>query len=106
MSKVKVNITVSLDGFVAGPKQSEKDPLGIGGEQLHEWLLPLKAFREAHGEEGGEFNSSTPITEEILGNVGTTIMGRGHVRWRAGAVAGRVERLLGRRSPTTTRSSF
>ena len=48
MSRVKVGITVSLDGFVAGPRQSEKDPLGIGGEQLHEWPLPLKAFREAH----------------------------------------------------------
>jgi hypothetical protein len=70
MSRVKVNITVSLDGFVAGPNQSEKDPLGIGGEQLHEWLLPLKAFREADGEEGGEVNASTPIAEEILGNVG------------------------------------
>jgi dihydrofolate reductase len=77
MSTVKVNITMSLDGFVAGPNQSEKDPLGIGGEQLHQWLLPLRAFREAHGEEGGEVNPSTSIAEEILGNVGATIMGRG-----------------------------
>jgi dihydrofolate reductase len=77
MSRVKVNITMSLDGFVAGPNQGEKDPLGIGGMQLHQWLLPLKAFRERHGEEGGEVNSSTPIAEEILGNVGATIMGRG-----------------------------
>jgi dihydrofolate reductase len=77
MSRVKVTITMSLDGFVAGPDQSEKDPLGIGGEQLHQWLLPLKAFREGHGEEGGEINASTPIAEEILGNVGATIMGRG-----------------------------
>jgi hypothetical protein len=43
---------MSLDGFVAGPNQSEKDPLGIEGMQLHQWLLPLKAFRERHGEEG------------------------------------------------------
>jgi dihydrofolate reductase len=77
MSKVKVNITMSLDGFVAGPNQSEKDPLGIGGMQLHQWLLSLEAFRETHGEEGGEVNASTPIAEEILGNVGATIMGRG-----------------------------
>src|SRR5262245_2165059 len=46
MSKVKLNIAMSLDGYVAGPKQSQKDPLGIGGEQLHQWLIPLKAFRE------------------------------------------------------------
>jgi hypothetical protein len=43
-----VNITMSTDGFIAGPAQSEKDPLGIGGMQLHQWLLPLKAFRETH----------------------------------------------------------
>jgi dihydrofolate reductase len=76
MSRLKVNITMSLDGFVAGPNQSEKEPLGVGGEQLHQWLLPLKAFRETHGEQGGEVNASTPIAEEILGNVGATIMGR------------------------------
>ena len=76
MSRLKVTITMSLDGFVAGPNQSNKEPLGIGGEQLHQWLLPLKAFREGHGEEGGEVNASTPIAEEILGNVGATIMGR------------------------------
>ena len=77
MSKVKVTITMSLDGFVAGPNQSAEDPLGLGGEELHQWLIPLKAFRESHGEEGGEVNASTPIAEAILGNVGATIMGRG-----------------------------
>jgi dihydrofolate reductase len=76
MSKVKVNITMSLDGFVAGPDQSENDPPGVGGEQLHQWLVSLAAFRETHGEGGGEVNASTPIAEEILGNVGATIMGR------------------------------
>jgi dihydrofolate reductase len=77
MSEVRLNMTMSLDGFVAGPDQSEKDPLGIGGMQLHQWLIRLKAFRETHGgEEGGEVNASTPIAEEILGNVGATIMGR------------------------------
>jgi dihydrofolate reductase len=76
MSKLKVTITMSLDGFVAGPDQSEKEPLGIGGEQLHQWLVSLKAFREGHGEQGGDVNASTPIAEGILGNVGATIMGR------------------------------
>jgi dihydrofolate reductase len=92
MGKLKVTITMSLDGFVAGPDQSEKNPLGIGGEQLHQWLVPLRAFREGHGEQGGEVNASTPIAEGILGNVGATIMGRnmfgggpgpwGDDRWR------------------------
>ena len=76
MGKFKVNISMSLDGYVAGPDQSEKNPLGIGGEQLHEWVVPLRAFRERHGEEGGEVNASTPIAEGILGNVGAVIMGR------------------------------
>ena len=76
MSRLKATLSMSLDGFVAGPEQSEKDPLGIGGEQLHEWIVPLKAFREGHGEQGGEVNASTPIAEGILGNMGATIMGR------------------------------
>ncbi|MGH3006313.1 MAG: hypothetical protein ACRDOS_10545 [Gaiellaceae bacterium] len=48
MSKVRVHITVSADGFVAGPKQSEENPLGEGGGNLHEWAFALRAFREPH----------------------------------------------------------
>ena len=67
---------MSIDGFVAGPDQSMEHPLGVGGEKLHDWLVPLKAFRESHGEEGGEVNASTPFAEDILGGAGATIMGR------------------------------
>jgi dihydrofolate reductase len=76
MGKLKTTISMSLDGYVAGPDQSEENPLGVGGERLHEWVVPLRAFREGHGEEGGEVNASTPVAEGILGNVGATIMGR------------------------------
>jgi dihydrofolate reductase len=76
MSKLRATITMSLDGYVAGPDQSVRNPLGIGGEELHDWLVTLKAFREGHGAEGGEVNASTPIAEQILGGVGATIMGR------------------------------
>lgn len=76
MCKLKLTITMSLDGYVAGPGQSRETPLGVGGENLHDWLIPLKAFRESHGEEGGEVNASTPFAEEILGGAGATIMGR------------------------------
>jgi dihydrofolate reductase len=76
MSKLKLNITMSLDGYVAGPDQSIEHPLGIGGERLHEWLVTLKAFREVHGGEGGEVNASTPFAEDILAGAGATIMGR------------------------------
>ena len=54
MGKLKMSISMSLDGFVAGPDQSEENPLGIGGEELHEWVVPLRAFREGHGRQGGE----------------------------------------------------
>ncbi|MDQ3937649.1 MAG: dihydrofolate reductase family protein [Chloroflexota bacterium] len=77
MSKVRVHISTSLDGYVAGPDQSMEDPLGEGGEQLHDWVVPLKAWREAHGMEGGEENASSPVMEEENANVGAEIMGRG-----------------------------
>jgi len=67
---------VSLDGFVAGPNQSLREPLGIGGEQLHEWVVSLEAWRRPHGMEGGEVNESTPVMEEEVANIGATIMGR------------------------------
>jgi dihydrofolate reductase len=76
MSKLRFNITMSLDGFVAGPNQSEQDPLGVGGEKLHNWAVALAAWRQLHGEEGGEVNASTPVMEEWFENVGATVMGR------------------------------
>jgi dihydrofolate reductase len=76
MSKLSLSITMSLDGYVAGPDQSEENPLGIGGMELHEWFFPLKAFREMHGGEGGEVNASSGVVEERRANIGATIMGR------------------------------
>jgi dihydrofolate reductase len=67
---------MSLDGFIAGPNQSEENPLGVGGEQLHEWAFKLAAWREPHGKPGGEVNESTPVVEASLENIGATIMGR------------------------------
>src|SRR3954453_9193554 len=77
MSKVRVHIAVSADGYVAGPNQSQENPLGEGGEQLHDWMLALKAWREPHGREGGEVNISSAVLEEANENVGAEIMGRG-----------------------------
>ena len=76
MSKLRFKITMSLDGFVAGPDQSVENPLGIGGERLHEWVLPLAIFRVTHDLEGGVVNESTPVVEESLANIGATVMGR------------------------------
>lgn len=76
MAKFRFQISISADGFVAGPNPSEDDPLGEGGEQLHEWVIKLAAWRQPHGREGGEVNASTPVMEEALDNVGATVMGR------------------------------
>jgi dihydrofolate reductase len=77
MSKVRVHISVSLDGYVAGPNQTQEEPLGAGGEGLHDWVIALKAWREQAGMEGGEENESTPVVLESYTNVGAEIMGRG-----------------------------
>ena len=76
MSKLRCHIAISLDGFVAGPNQSEQNPLGEGGERLHGWMVPLGAWRESHGAQGGEVNESTRIMEETRENVGAGVMGR------------------------------
>ena len=76
MSKLRLKISMSLDGFVAGPDQSVKNPLGVGGEALHEWVVALKAWRAEHGLEGGETNESSPVVADSVANIGATIMGR------------------------------
>jgi dihydrofolate reductase len=69
-------MSMSIDGFVAGPNQSMDDPLGLGGTRLHEWVFPLAVWRSGHGMEGGTTDASTQVIEESLVNVGATIMGR------------------------------
>ena len=76
MSKVRFQITMSLDGYVAGPNQSMKDPLGVGGEALHNWAVELAAWKEGHGQKGGVVNASSAIMQEMFENVGAVIMGR------------------------------
>ena len=60
------DITTSLDGFVAGPKPSLDDPLGRGGEPLHDWVTSTRAWRERHGMEGGEENPASELVAEEL----------------------------------------
>ena len=76
MGKVFVDITMSLDGYVAGPNQTLEHPLGTGGERLHEWLYGLAAFRERHGESGGEESADSALVEEALERTGAVVMGR------------------------------
>lgn len=76
MSKLRFKISMSLDGFIAGPDQSVDNPLGVGGDRLHQWVFPLAAWRSLHGLEGGEVNESSRVVEESMANIGATIMGR------------------------------
>jgi dihydrofolate reductase len=76
MNRLRFNIAMSLDGFIAGPNPSVENPLGEGGLRLHEWAFALEAWRRPHGREGGEVNASTEVVERSLANIGATIMGR------------------------------
>ena len=86
MSLLRFNISMSLDGYVAGPKQSVENPLGEGGEGLHTWVIATKRWRAAHGMEGGATGPDDDIAAEFQTNMGATIMGRhmfggGKGRW-------------------------
>jgi dihydrofolate reductase len=76
MTKVKFDISMSLDGYVAGPNPSVEDPLGEGGERLHEWAFGLASWRESHGESGGETGTVDDLVRESLAANGAVIMGR------------------------------
>ncbi|MET1010793.1 MAG: dihydrofolate reductase family protein, partial [Actinomycetota bacterium] len=78
MSKLRATMAISLDGFGAGPDQSVDNALGVGGERLHEWMIPLAVFREMHGEDGGagETNASTAVIRGWWENIGAVVMGR------------------------------
>jgi dihydrofolate reductase len=76
VGKLTFEISTSLDGFIAGPNQSRDDPLGQGGEQLHEWGIETAAWREHHGLEGGERNHDSALLAESIARVGATIMGK------------------------------
>jgi len=76
MSKVTCHISVSLDGYVAGPNQTFENPLGEGGESLHEWVIVTEAWRDQHGGAGGERTADSEVAQEVAANVGAYIMGR------------------------------
>jgi dihydrofolate reductase len=68
---------MTLDGYVAGPNQSVENPLGEGGDHLHEWLFKLKTFRAIHGDMSGEeTGTNDDVLREAFENIGATIMGR------------------------------
>jgi dihydrofolate reductase len=77
MPKLRVHaFTVSLDGYGAGPRQTLEEPLGVGGEELHEWMLATRTFQRMTGKEGGETGVDDDFTARGFENIGAWIMGR------------------------------
>jgi dihydrofolate reductase len=83
MTHITVDISMSLDGFVAGPNQTLEEPLGKDGLQLHEWIFGLPAWRERHGLEGGEPSADDELVAANLAATGAVVMGRR--MWSGGA---------------------
>jgi dihydrofolate reductase len=77
MPKLRVHaFSISLDGYGAGPKQDRDDPLGVGGEALHEWVVATRTFRQMSGKEGGTTGVDDDFTARGFNNIGAWIMGR------------------------------
>ena len=76
MSSITCQISISLDGYVAGPNQSLENPIGEGGMRLHQWAFDTDSWRAQHGLEGGNHNSDAEVIDEVFDGVGAYIMGR------------------------------
>ena len=77
MPKIRVEgLSVSIDGYVAGPSQSESDPLGINGRRLHEWMMNTKTVRSQMGLDGGTSGLDDDMVADESVAIGATIMGR------------------------------
>jgi hypothetical protein len=112
VSKLRCHISISLDGFVAGPNQSEENPLGEGGERLHDWVVSLAAWRQSHGYQGGNVNESAKIFAASRESIGAGVMGRnmfgpvgggpwGDEQWTAGGATTLPTTTLCSSSPAT-----
>ena len=93
MTRITLDISMSLDGFIAGPNQTFEQPLGEGGLQLHEWIFGLASWRERHGESGGVTNADSEVVRESVDATGAVVMGRrmfsgGEGSWEDDPVAG------------------
>ena len=77
MSRLLVrSFTISLDGYGAGPKQSRETPLGVGGEEVHDWLVNTRTFKQMQKQEGGDTGVDETFAAQGFENIGAWIMGR------------------------------
>ena len=76
MGQVIADITMTLDGFIAGPDDGVEKPLGEGGERIHQWLYDSSSWRELHGQEGGEKRIDDALVAEAFERSGAVVMGK------------------------------
>jgi dihydrofolate reductase len=77
MSKLVVrSFSISVDGYGAGPNQSLENPLGVGGEALHEWMVHTRTFQRLMGEGGGSTGVDDDFAARGFANIGAWILGR------------------------------
>ncbi|MEJ2557121.1 MAG: dihydrofolate reductase family protein [Anaerolineae bacterium] len=77
MSKLRVNsFSISIDGYGAGPNQSLENPLGVGGEALHDWIVATRTFQQMSGNEGGTTGEDDEFVARGFNNIGAWILGR------------------------------
>src|SRR6266576_3907767 len=107
MTRVRVEgFTISLDGYGAGPNQDIRNPLGVGGTDLHQWSVPTRTFqRTLFGADGGTTGIDDDFAARGFKNVGAWILGRNMF----GPIRGswprhELERLVGGQ-PTVSRSN-
>lgn len=77
MGIVTANMSMSLDGFIAGPNGGAGNPLGDGGTRIQEWMFSLATFNEMQGRAGGDTNEDDEILRERVARAGAVVMGRG-----------------------------
>jgi hypothetical protein len=76
MNSTTCHISLSLDGFVAGPRQSPENPIGEGGLRLHRWVFATRSWNEQQGGDGGEDGPDSDVAASLVSGVGAYIMGR------------------------------
>lgn len=77
MQRLRVQcFSISVDGYGAGPNQSLENPLGVGGDASHEWLVHTRTFQQTHGGDGGPTGIDDDFAARVTANVGAWIIGR------------------------------
>lgn len=86
MTRVFVDVGVSLDGYIAGPNRGPGNPLGDGGTDIHKWMFQTASFLERIGLSGGESSDDDRLVREVFERAGAYVTGKrmfeeGEIGW-------------------------